>query len=258
MQNNSLFLKDKKILITGGAGKIGLASAISISNAGGIPILIDISEKGLIKASEVLKDKIHYCLNIDLNTSEVIENAIKEIFIEHDYIDSAIYASYPRSKGWGQPIENLKEEFLFQDLNLQLGIAIMFSKIIIKHFKEQGKGSLIHISSIQGINAPKFEHYEGTKMTSPIEYSAIKAGIISITKWLAKYYKNMNIRVNCVSPGGILDKQPEIFLTRYRKDCSNIGMLSGSDIGDVISFLLSDAAKGINGQNIIIDDGWSL
>ena len=38
-------------------------------------------------------------------------------------------------------------------------------------------------------------------MTSPIEYSAIKAGVISITKWLAKYYKNKNIRINCISPG---------------------------------------------------------
>ena len=54
---------------------------------------------------------------------------------------------------------------------------------------------LIHISSIQGISAPKFDHYLNTEMTSPIEYSAIKSGIISITKWLAKYHKNQNIRL---------------------------------------------------------------
>ena len=60
-------------------------------------------------------------------------------------------------------------------------------------------------------------------MSSPIEYSAIKAGIISITKWLAKYYKNKNIRVNCISPGGISDNQNEEFIKKYRNSCTNIG-----------------------------------
>ena len=96
-------------------------------------------------------------------------------------------------------------------------------------------------------------------MTSPIEYSAIKAGIISITKWLAKYYSNKNIRINCISPGGILDNQPESFLNKYKKSCSNIGMLSAEKhISGIVMFLLSDSSLAINGQNIIVDDGWSL
>ena len=135
----------------------------------------------------------------------------------------------------------------------------MFAKTILRSFSDQGYGNLINISSIQGLNAPKFDHYDGTNMTSPIEYSAIKAGIISITKWLAKYYSNKNIRINCISPGGILDNQPKSFLKKYRSSCSNIGMLSAEQhISDSIVFLLSDASKAINGQNIIIDDGWSL
>ena len=64
----------------------------------------------------------------------------------------------------------------------------MFSQLIIKKFIDYGGGNLIHISSIQGLGAPKFDHYENTNMTSPIEYNAIKSGIISVTKYLAKYY----------------------------------------------------------------------
>ena len=63
-------------------------------------------------------------------------------------------------------------------------------------FLNNNGGNLLHISSIQGIGAPKFDHYKKTDMTSPIEYSAIKAGIIAITKYLAHFYKNKNIRVN--------------------------------------------------------------
>ena len=125
-------------------------------------------------------------------------------------------------------------------------------------FLENNGGNLIHISSIQGLGAPKFEHYENTNMTSPIEYSAIKAGIISITKWLAKYYKNKNIRVNCISPGGISDNQNEDFIKKYRNSCTNIGLIEPNEISSLIVFLLSNNAKAINGQNLIVDDGWSL
>ena len=95
-------------------------------------------------------------------------------------------------------------------------------------------------------------------MSSPIEYAAIKAGIISITRWLAKYHANQNIRVNCISPGGILDKQPDQFLANYRKSCTNFGMLQSEQVSSVVAFLLSPAAEAINGQNLIVDDGWSI
>ena len=95
-------------------------------------------------------------------------------------------------------------------------------------------------------------------MTSPIEYSAIKSGIISITKYLSKYYRNKNIRVNCVSPGGIKDNQPIEFIKKYKQSCNSKGLLNGEDISKVISFLISDESKYITGQNLIIDDGWSL
>ena len=95
-------------------------------------------------------------------------------------------------------------------------------------------------------------------MYSSLEYSVAKSGIISMTSWLAKYYKNKNIRVNCVSPGGILDQQPQSFLEKYRNSCTSKGMLEPTDVAGTVLFLLSDQSKYINGQNIVIDDGWSL
>ena len=173
-------------------------------------------------------------------------------------IDAAIHSSYPKSKSWGTSFENLEFENLKDDLASHLGGALIFSQIMIKYFLRQKYGNLIHISSIQGVSTPKFEHYEGTNMISPIEYSAIKAGLISITKYLAKYYKGNNIRVNCISPGGIKDNQDEIFLRKYRESCNNKGMLDSQDISGLALFLISDDSLFINGQNIIVDDGWSL
>ena len=129
---------------------------------------------------------------------------------------------------------------------------------IIKQFKKQGFGNLILISSILGVSTPKFDQYKGTKIKTPIEYSAIKSGIISITKYLAKYLKNKGIRVNCISPGGLKNNQPKKFISKYNANCLSKGLLDPEDLIGALNFLLSRDSKYINGQNIIIDDGWSL
>ena len=75
---------------------------------------------------------------------------------------------------------------------------------------------------------------------------------------LAEYCKNKNIRVNCISPGGILDGQPKVFLEKYNSSCSGKGMMDARDLNGTIVYLLSDMSQYLNGQNIIIDDGWGL
>ena len=253
-------IKNKTILITGAAGLIGSSLAKEASDLGAKLILTDFNKDKLDKISEELlvKNKEIYTLHINLSSQNAIELLMEKILARFDRLDSAIYCQYPKSRGFGDSFKDFKEYNLYKDLNLQLGMAILFSRKIMMQFDTQGYGDLIHISSIQGVQSPKFKHYENTNMSSPIEYSAIKSGIISITKWLAKYHKNKNIRVNCISPGGIEDNQIEKFKKRYREDCTNIGMLSPRDISSAILFLLSPAAKAINGHNLIVDDGWTL
>ena len=95
-------------------------------------------------------------------------------------------------------------------------------------------------------------------MTTPVEYAAIKSGLIHLTKYMAKYFKGMNIKVNTLSPGGIFDNQPTEFLEAYKKECSNKGMLDKSDLRGTLVYLLSDMSLYVNGQNIIVDDGFVL
>ena len=187
-----------------------------------------------------------------------IDHFITEGLKKFTVLDAAVHCAYPTSKQWGTCFEELQPEGLKEDLFKQLGGAILFSQRMIHQFQRQGHGHLIHVSSIQGIAAPKFEHYESTEMVSPIEYTAIKSGISSITRYLAKYCKGQNIRINCISPGGILDKQPDVFLKRYRSSCTSKGMLDAGDISGTLLYLLSDQARYVNGQNLVVDDGWTL
>tara|TARA_X000000368_G_scaffold390416_1_gene353605 strand:+ start:3741 stop:4340 length:600 start_codon:yes stop_codon:yes gene_type:complete len=194
----------------------------------------------------------------DLVSPENIDSMIKKGVDKFGKIDAAIHCAYPTTGQWGSSFEDLQPEYLRDDLFNQLGGAILFSQRIIYYFRRQEYGNLLHISSIQGISTPKFGHYKNTSMVSPIEYSAIKAGVISITRYLAKYCKGEHIRVNCISPGGILDNQPESFVERYNASCQSKGMLNVEDLAGALLFLLSAQSEFITGQNIIVDDGWSL
>ena len=248
----------KTIIVTGGAGRIGSALATDLVKHGHQVLLGDINNSKLLKIKKKLNSRNLETFQGDLTTKNNIDRFIKFGVKKFKNIHAAVHCSYPTSKKWGARLEDLKEIHLKNDLQNQLGGSIIFSQRIMKYFLKQKKGNLILISSIQGIQAPKFNHYKNLNMTSPIEYSAIKSGIISITKYLSKYYKNRNIRINCVSPGGIKDNQPKLFIKRYRQSCNSKGLLDGDDISKLILFLLSDKSKYITGQNLIIDDGWSL
>jgi len=251
-------LKNKNILITGGCGLIGSGIAREIIKNSGNVIILDTQDSlGKSLVNELGQERIKF-FNIDVCNEESLERLIHSFQKEGLTIDAAIHAAYPRSKQWGKKFEDLKLDLLGEDLTMQLGGAILFSKIMVAFFRRQGFGNIVHVSSIQGLFSPKFEHYEGTTMVSPIEYSAIKSGVVSITKYLAKYCKGENIRINAICPGGILDKQPSSFLEKYKNSCSQKGMLDPKDINGALVFLLSDNSKYITGQAIVIDDGWSL
>lgn len=255
-------LVGKKVLITGGAGRIGSATATYALDEGAQVVLADISAESLdsflIRLSSTSRSRV-CCIKADVTTESGITKLIDQAASEVGPLTSAVHSAYPTSAGWGTPFEELKSSYLNEDLACQLGGAILFSQKILRHFQAHHiRGDLVHISSIQGVCAPKFEHYRGTSMTSPIEYAAIKAGVIAASRWLAKYYSGKNMRINCISPGGILDGQPYEFLQRYRASCSNFGMLKADQIASTVVFLLTSEAEAINGQNLIVDDGWSL
>ena len=122
---------------------------------------------------------------------------------------------------------------------------------------EKGTGSIINMASVYGIVGPDFTVYEDTSMTMPAAYSAIKGGIVNFSRYLASYLGPNNIRVNTVSPGGIFDSQNPTFVANYNKKVPMRRMGQPKDIAPVISFLLSEDASYITGQNIAVDGGWT-
>ena len=250
-------LNSKIIIVTGGAGLIGTEICRSIVSRGGNVSICDMNEKKGISLQNELGDSKALFIRTDISLKESLDSAINDTITRFGKCDGLVHCAYPRTADWGTKFEELSIDSITANLKNQLGGTILTAQRIIPHLELNG-GSIVLLSSIQGLSAPKFNHYEGTSMSSPIEYSAIKAAVNSVARYLAKYLKNKNIRVNTVSPGGILANQPQNFLDQYRKDCINKGMLDPEDISGAVCFLLSDDSKYINGQNIVVDDGWTL
>lgn len=242
-------VKDKVVIIIGGSGLIGKAFIKSTLENGATVINADIA-----------KSNSQDCefINADITSQNSLDNLIETVSQKYGKIDAVVNAAYPRTKSFSNHFFDVEFDDFCTNTNLQLGGAFLVMQRFAKFFKTQGYGNIITLSSIQGVVAPKFETYNGTPMSSPVAYSAIKAGVIHLSRYLAKYLKGSNIRVNCISPGGILDGQNEIFLSQYKNVCLNKGMLDPSDICGALIFLLSDHSKFINGQNIIVDDGFCL
>lgn len=255
-------LKNKVVVITGGAGLIGKEFVKAVIENGGIAIIADINEQIGEEVKENLSEELNTTnidfIKLDITSKESLNKCINYLDKKYERIDALVNNAYPRNKNYGRHFFDVEYEDFIQNLGLNLGGYFTASQQFAQYFQKKGYGNIVNISSIYGVVAPKFEVYENTTMTMPVEYAAIKSGLIHLTKYMAKYFKSMNIKVNALSPGGILNNQPEAFLKKYKEQCLNKGMLHNSDLKGTLVYLLSDMSKYVNGQNIIVDDGFSL
>ena len=256
-------LKNKTVIITGGAGLLGSAFSRKIAKFNANVVIGDINEKrGNELVNEIKKETKNNGIifqKCDITNIRDIQNLIDITLKKFKSIDALVNNAYPRNKNYGRKFEDVSFEDFCENVNMHLGGYFLITKEISKVMIKQNYGNIVNIASIYGFSSPKFEIYEGTDMTMPVEYAAIKGAIINLTKYLASYLGRYNIRVNAISPGGVFGNQPKEFVKKYsEKVVLGKRMANTDDLTGVLLFLLSDVSKYITGQNIIVDGGWTL
>lgn len=251
-------VKDKVVIITGGAGLLGRTFCQAIADSGGIAIVAEYDIAIANKLCASLENTHIVPAQIDITNKTSIEALIALISEKYGKIDALVNSAYPRNKNFGKHFFEVEYTDFCENVGMNLGGYFLTSQLFAKFFFEQGYGNIINLASIYGVIAPRFQIYNNTLMTSAVEYAAIKSGLIHLTKYMAKYFKEKNIRVNTISLGGIEDKQPESFLKAYKEFCLNKGMLDAKDVAGTVLYLLSDLSEFVNGQNIVVDDGFTL
>ena len=252
-------LKDKVIVITGGAGLIGRTFCKAVAENGGIVVVADINKDAADDVVEDINTHSGHAVSflLDICDKHSIDNLIDFLKNKYGKIDAVVNNAYPRNKNYGRKLEHIEFNDFCENVNLHLGGYFLVSQRFGIYFQQKSCGNIVNIGSIYGVMAPRFSIYNETNMTMPLEYANIKAGVIHMTRYFAQYYKKDNVRCNCLSPGGVLDNQDPYFIVQYNNYCAR-GMLMPQDLVGSLIFLLSDASKAMTGQNLIIDDGFSL
>ncbi|MDH4188558.1 MAG: oxidoreductase [Nitrospira sp.] len=254
-------LTNKIIVITGGAGLLGQRFCSAVAAQGGIAVVADVDGDRAMEIARQVAGRYQgraEAASLDITSSESVAGLIEKLQKQYGRVDAVVNSAYPRNRHYGRMMEDVTYEDFCENLNLHLGGYFLVMQQFGLFFRKQGAGSIVNIASIYGTMAPRFDLYAGTSMTMPVEYAAIKAAVIHLTRYFAQYFKADGICVNCISPGGILNEQDEKFLASYREHCGKKGMLDSHDIDGTLLFLLSDASKHMTGQNLIVDDGFSL
>ncbi len=226
-------------------------------------IIVDTDEeKGMKLAGKIKKEtknKNVIFQKCDISDEDNIKDLIEIVLRKFKKIDALVNNAYPRNKNYGRKMEDVSYKDFCENVNWHLGGYFLIAQKIAKVMKKQNYGNIINMGSTYGFSAPKFEIYQGTSMTTPVEYSAIKGGIINLTRYMASYLGKYNIRVNSISPGGVFDGQPKSFVKKYsEKVILGKRMANTDDLTGVLIFLLSEASRYITGQNIVVDGGFTL
>jgi NAD(P)-dependent dehydrogenase (short-subunit alcohol dehydrogenase family) len=240
-------LSKKVVIVTGGSGLLGREIVSHLNVLGATVINADIN---------VETNMQNGCLNVDVTSEKSVLNAVKSVLTFYGKIDGLVNNAYPRTSDWGTRFEDLTYESWKKNIDMQLNTVFLFIQKIMPELLKT-KGSIVNIGSIYGVVGNDFTIYKNTNVSTAAQYSAIKGGVISLTRYLASCYGKAGVRVNCVSPGGIFDNQNSIFIANYEDKVPLGRMGNPDDIAPVVSFLLSNAAKYITGQNIIVDGGWT-
>ena len=250
----------KNIVVTGGLGLIGVSVCDAFLPFGGNVIIADIDEdkfNDIKNGRGGSKGNLSF-IQFDITDPKKTESGIKNIIKDRKTIDVWVNLAYPRTSDWGKNKEDLVFSAWDENVRSHLGGYFWASKLVLEHMKQQGRGALINFGSIYGVVGPKFDVYEGTGMTMPAAYSAIKGAIVNLSRYFAALYGPHNVRVNTVCPGGVEDGQDAGFVVKYSESTPLKRMARPEEIAMPTVFLASEGASYINGHTLMVDGGWTV
>lgn len=268
-----LYIKDKIVIITGGAGLLGRKHAEAVIEGEGIPVLIDISESALGAAKDSMTD--HYgmecrleCYAADITEHAEVEQIAVDLMKKYERIDVLINnaANNPKVEGSAANMkaiqfENFPIQMWLDDIAVGLTGAFVCSQIFGGLMAKQGKGVILNISSDLGIIAPDQRIYrkeglaDDEQTIKPVTYSVIKHGLIGLTKYLATYYAEKGVRANALCPAGVFNGQNGEFLNKLTNLIPMGRMANVEEYKSTILYMISDASSYMTGSTVVVDGG---
>lgn len=251
-------------LLTGGAGILGSVMAERLVEDGHPLAVID-RDQGLLDA---LIERMGHPSTVrgyvaDVTDRVRMEEIRREVEEDLGLVDVLINAAAGKTDNFFDAFEDFPLDDWNEVMRLNVTSAMTCAQVFGKPMADRGTGTIINILSIYGIVAPDQRIYEGSEylgrpINTPAIYSASKAALWGLTKYLSSYWGANGVRVNAVTPGGVFSGQNDTFVERYSARVPMGRMAQPIEIADAVAFLASSRATYISGQNIMVDGGLTV
>ena len=262
-------LEGKVAIVTGGAGILGQHFCSGLAESGARVAIVDVLEDKAKALAGELADRykadvigIGCDVSSPASVHEMVRCVVAE-FGELNVLHNNAAAKSDDLDAFFAPFEEYSLDQWRKIMAVNLDGMFLVAQAVGKQMVAQGKGgSVIQTASIYGLMAPDHRIYEGSSyrgraINTPAVYSASKAAVIGLTKYLATYWADKGIRVNTLTPGGTESGQNEEFNRRYSARVPMNRMAAAHEMVGALLYLASDASSYVTGQNIVVDGGLS-
>jgi NAD(P)-dependent dehydrogenase (short-subunit alcohol dehydrogenase family) len=268
----SLFRLDGKvIIITGAAGLLGRKHAGAIAAFGGTPVLLDLYGDSVEQLAEELNEKYSVSavgMSLDITNENAIFNNCNQLVKQFGKIDGLVNnaANNPKVEDNGEKNFSRLENFPLDVWNQDIAVGLTGAYLCSKYYgtqisKNPNGGVIVNISSDLGLMAPDQRLYkkkgvaEDQQPVKPVTYSVVKTGLIGLTRYLATYWADKNVRCNALCPGGVENGQPDDFLNEVFSRIPMHRLAQSNEYQTTLIWMLSDASSYLNGSIVPVDGG---
>lgn len=260
MSQEAFRLNGKVVVLTGAGGIIGRVATRMLREAGGRVLALDRSVDDLHSIGE--EDDTLMKRVVDVTDSHALVEARLAMNARWGNADVLVNNAAAKSKNFFEPFDTFPLADWNEVLDVNLTGAMLCAQVFGPPMVEQRHGVIINTLSIYGIVGPDQRIYDGSEylgraINTPAVYSASKAALWGLTKYLATYWGGHGVRTNAVTPGGISSGQNSTFTEKYESRVPMGRMACAEDIAYAMVYLSSDAARYINGHNLVVDGGWT-
>ena len=256
-------LDGRTAIVTGGAGHIGRAVADALAEQGAAVAVVDLDAG---RCDEVAADiatrrgATAFGVRVDLADEDDTRSVADRVLAVTGGIDIVVHVAALVSAeplpNWTTPFEQQGTEVWRRALEVNLTSVFVLTQACTPALRSGGHGSVVTVGSTYGIVGPDWRIYDGTEMGNAAGYAASKGGVIQLTRWLSTTLAP-DIRVNCLSPGGVFRGHPDSFRDAYEARTPLGRMATEEDYKGAAVFLASDLSRYVTGHNLVVDGGWT-
>ncbi|MDB4037928.1 SDR family oxidoreductase [Candidatus Thioglobus sp.] len=264
-------LEGKVIVITGASGLLGRKHAEAVACFGGVPVLLDLSQSSVDELASDLNTKYKVGavgFSVDITNESMIKKNSNQLIDKFGRIDGLVNnaANNPKIEDNSEVNFSRLEDFLLSCWSDDLNVGLTGPFLCAKYYgheisKNPNGGSIINISSDLGLISPdqrlysKYGLLEKEQPVKPVTYSVVKTGIIGLTRYLATYWADKNVRCNAICPGGVENGQSSDFIKKVSTRIPMGRLAQADEYQGTLLWMLSDASSYLNGAIVPVEGG---